>query len=248
MLVFNYVENADKLIVNHLDGDKSHNVLSNFEWTDNSGNVNHAIAHGLTPIGEDHHFAKLTNNDVENICKELENPRYYGQLSTLARKYNVTENAIKRIASGENWTNISKKYNINYNDHGVDSILTPNQVVEICEDFQNHRYRGQYKCLSEKYGVSESTIKSIASGESWTNISSNYNFERNLNTKLSENQIHHICKIIESFGYFDMNVYNYIVEQLKLESTDKLMHNIRRLYRRDQHCYYNITSQYKWNY
>ena len=53
---------------------------------------------------------------------------------------------------------------------------------------------------------------------------------------------------LKRFGYFDYDVYAEICAEVGLEPTDKLMHNIRRLCRKDPKCYYNITSQYKWNY
>lgn len=39
------VEGKD--VVNHLDGDKHHNVAGNLEWTDREGNEAHALANGL---------------------------------------------------------------------------------------------------------------------------------------------------------------------------------------------------------
>lgn len=54
------------LMINHKDGDKSNNNLSNLELVTASGNVRHALEHGLIkPIqGEDKPNAKFTNEEV----------------------------------------------------------------------------------------------------------------------------------------------------------------------------------------
>lgn len=178
MIIFNPIENMDNLVVNHKDGNKYHNsLMNNLEWTTEAENNRHAFRTRLNNnIGETHHQAKLTNKEVEEICIELEKPREYGTINGLARKYGVSETEIHRIATGKIWTHISSKYNINYSAKGIESILTEEQVREICEDLSNHRYRGQYTILASKYNVAPSTIKMIAYRKSWTNISKDYNF------------------------------------------------------------------------
>ena len=59
---------------------------------------------------------------------------------------------------------------------GVESILTENQVIEICKELSRNKYRGQYTDLARKYNVSPSTIKQIAYRQSWKHISCNYDF------------------------------------------------------------------------
>lgn len=251
MLVFMHEEGCENLVVNHQDGNKHNDKLSNLEWTTTQGNNIHAIETGLNNItGENSHFAKLTKEQVEEICKELaSSERYYGQYSKLAKKHDVAETTIADIAKGKQWKNESAKFNLDYeNNAGVESILTEAQVREICEEISKGRYHGQNVDLGRKYGVSPSTIKEIIAGRSWASVSKDYNIEPKVNTKLSEDKIHQICQIIESYGYFNNEVYDVILKQLGLVHSSQLRHNIRRIYRKDKGCYDNITAQYNWTY
>lgn len=77
---------------NHKDGDKTNNTPSNLEWLTRSDNMIHAYATGLRkpanlPTGEDHHGAKLTDEQVREI-RQLFKPRTYGA-PRLAREFGV---------------------------------------------------------------------------------------------------------------------------------------------------------------
>ena len=247
MIVFKPVEGFENLVVNHLDGNTRNNDFSNLEWTTDQGNNIHAFETGLNPTGEKHHFAKLTENQVNEICKILEDERYYGEYRELANQYNVSDNVIACIAKGKNWKKESSKFNIDYTAGGVNSKLTDEDVENICAELEKGRYHGQNVDLGKKYNVCPSTIKEIIAGRSFQHISSKYNIQKAINSRLSEDQIHQICKIIQDNGIenFD-NTYRIILSELQLENSQQLRHNIRRLVRRDPDCYYNITSQYQW--
>lgn len=84
----------DKLEVNHIDGDKSNNMLSNLEWCSGSFNVRHSLETGLkTPArGENVGGSKLTEEDVLQICELLKNSSL--SLQEIGNQFNVSKHAI----------------------------------------------------------------------------------------------------------------------------------------------------------
>jgi hypothetical protein len=102
--------NPDKdiaLQVNHIDGDKSNNNISNLELCTPSKNVRHSynvlLRKGIGMKGVNHHNSKLTNEDVINIREEHSIKR---NVTELATKYNVGKSSIVRIISRESWSHI----------------------------------------------------------------------------------------------------------------------------------------------
>lgn len=87
--------------VNHKDGVKPNNSLSNLEYVTALENTRHAIATGLSKqFGEDGH-AKLTNSqaiEVKELLKSSEIPQ-----AAIARTYNVQQSCIYSINQGKSW-------------------------------------------------------------------------------------------------------------------------------------------------
>lgn len=90
--------------VNHINGIKTDNVLTNLEWVTHRQNTIHAVKMGLKVgvKGEKNHYSKLKKEDIIQIRK-LE-----GKLSQrkIAGLFNVTFQQISRIINRENWKHI----------------------------------------------------------------------------------------------------------------------------------------------
>lgn len=85
--------------INHKDGNKINNKLSNLELVTAKENTKHAIENGL----KDRDIVHLKVSEVAKI-KEL----YNNGMGTreLAEKFNRSQRCIQHIASGKRWSNV----------------------------------------------------------------------------------------------------------------------------------------------
>lgn len=105
-----FIPNPDgKPHVNHKDGDKQNNALSNLEWCTHRENMRHAYRTGLLPAppltqpGEGCRLAKLTEEKVREIRRRVA----AGETQTaVARDYAVTKGAVGHIVRRDTWTHI----------------------------------------------------------------------------------------------------------------------------------------------
>jgi hypothetical protein len=82
--------------VNHKDGNKINNLVSNLEWCTASENVIHAVRlFGLH--GENHHKSKLTSEQVRSIRSDTRLHR------EIAADYAIVRSVVSEIKSGKIW-------------------------------------------------------------------------------------------------------------------------------------------------
>ena len=199
MIEFNgYSPDPTKTQVDHLDGDKSHNHISNFEWVTPQENTHRALRNDLCP----HINCTLTDQDIHFICQQLKLGKCYGEISDmLMSKYGENANfkgIIGSIYRGESWTAISKEYipfpeNLDktyynkFKNPFINSVLDEEIIKEICQRLENgERSADIAKDMEKKYNLNkkiENVIGSIRQGRTFKNISCKYNIPKGSNSQ-----------------------------------------------------------------
>lgn len=188
MMTFYPIQGMEKYEVNHMyTGDKDINTTYNLEWCTRPYNIAHAWENGLYHVGEDHHNAKLTNDEVHVICQGLvQNLPYEVIANNIGRVLDpVLSSTISDIKAGRRWAHISSLYTF---PTGVSyQLLTDNQVHEVCKLLEQNLKMNQIEIL-ERVGVNTSSLDNvnlkkyihcvdrIRRRDRFVSISKNYNF------------------------------------------------------------------------
>lgn len=116
--------------VNHIDGNKANNIVSNLEWNTASENQFHALGLGLSTSikGTRHGMSKLTEEQVIDIL----NKGKYDTFSKIGKDYGVSRKTIEQILKREKWTHIEGYDPINVNIfNNKSSKLTLENIIFI---------------------------------------------------------------------------------------------------------------------
>lgn len=102
LLAITYLPNPKNLPeINHEDGIKTNNFLSNIKWSNHEDNVKHAFRTGLVNnTGEKNGQSKLTEKDV----KEIKNRLLSGESQySISKDFPITRSCIGGIKIGRLW-------------------------------------------------------------------------------------------------------------------------------------------------
>jgi len=95
----------NKETVNHIDGNKENNHVSNLEWSTMDENMQHAKQTGLINTSIKRTFNTLSEQQVIEIIHKLTLPREELLMKDICEQYNISTRTLSNINSGKTWKN-----------------------------------------------------------------------------------------------------------------------------------------------
>lgn len=168
----------DNLEVNHKNGDKSDNNVSNLEWNTPKENTNHALSTGLRKIkyGEEATDAKISNELANTICMMLEDNKY--GVREISEKLEIPSSIINNIKHKKCWLHVSENYDID--NHTKRSSpkkskrkpsikISVQDAINVCELLEDSSL--SVKEISKILNITKCKVNSILYGSAWTEVS-----------------------------------------------------------------------------
>ena len=174
-------ERADsKPTVNHIDGNKLNNNLSNLEWASYSENLSHAYKTGLrqavksSEVGSKNYKRKLKPEQVLEIKRLLAT----GNLThkEIATQFGVSKSIVGKINSNKYWSHITVS-NAQYSEKSTTGNSGSKNNFSKLDESLVLRIKLALNCgvavklLANQYGVASTTIYEIKRGATWQHVS-----------------------------------------------------------------------------
>ena len=179
MMAFEYRNDCDSLLINHLDGNKMNNIITNLEWTTYSGNVKHAYEHGL--VSRTHACKYDDPILIHAICQDLQN---HMQMKDIAISYNIPETLVWSIKYKRSHKEISDQYTFDVRE--TEMRFTNDQIKALCEYYSTHpkidNTRKIYYDALESIGIKDASFNTMLSAQRiytrrlFTSISKDYSW------------------------------------------------------------------------
>jgi len=109
LLAETFIPNPNNLTdVDHIDGDRKNNKLTNLRWLSHGENIKHSYnLKNRSATGINNARCTTDEQTVKEICVLLEK----GLLPAKIRDLGYDYSTVRKIRSRENWSSISKDYN-----------------------------------------------------------------------------------------------------------------------------------------
>lgn len=136
------------MTVNHENGNKSNNGVSNLKWLTHHENITHAIANGLIK-----NRTSLTEPVVRQVCEFVVKGE---SCSRIAELLGLKLTTVEGIKNKYNWVHISDEYK--FPPKVIYNMMTPDLIDAICEDIKNNVTS---RDIAEKHNVNIHTLYSF---------------------------------------------------------------------------------------
>ena len=117
--------------INHLDGIRNNNHVSNLKWATRTDQMQHAIRTGLMEPtfknGEKNLMSKLSQRDVFEIIKRWDTNNF--SKKDLAKIFSVSPVTIESIIYGQRWNKITNRRGNYSNIKSPNKIVAPNKYL-----------------------------------------------------------------------------------------------------------------------
>lgn len=169
-----YLPNPNnKPVVNHVDGNKYNNHVSNLEWVTVAENIQHAYDTGLhsKAKGVDSPNTKLSAQKVHNVCASLMDGL---KISCVAKLHGVSESIVKNIKKGTCFKEITSSYNLS----SVKRYhrLSSETVIWVCEMLCSGLNPKEILKLTDNKNLTLQRIQNIKTRRSFKEITSGFDF------------------------------------------------------------------------
>ena len=158
--------------VNHKDGIKANNYLTNLEWATQSENIKHAFSNGLmkAKTGTEHYATTYTEQQIRVACKLLERGERNVVVADIC---DMTPDFVGNLKHGAGWKHIVKEYTISRKPR----IYVDREAIKyICEQLEKGISTRAIAKQDSKFTFSQNTVWKIKKKERHTDISKHYNF------------------------------------------------------------------------
>ena len=163
-------EIKQEYVINHIDGDKSNNKLSNLEEITYSDNTKHAVRLGLMKpqLGENNGMSFLTEDCVRNIIRNIQ--QGYDN-SVIAEEFKIEDKHVSLIRNKKRWEHIFLEDE--FKNYKVKHSRKETNIPDECKrEIKSLLLNTNMKLvdIANKYNIHPSIISRVQNNLVWKHI------------------------------------------------------------------------------
>lgn len=159
MNTFNYNPNWKSLQVNHIDGNKINNNISNLEWCTPLENTHHSRITKLNnAFGENH---PLNTHTTEQVIYVLDRYLNGDSLNIISNESDLSRDFVSHIISGNLRLTEIVPYMVNH-DYVPSKLFAPNTLIEIIKECNDKCDSRDFRSIYKKFNIKRNTPEYIS--------------------------------------------------------------------------------------